>query len=80
MLYKLYKSKITSKKNKELTLVTIHGLSSDGITMILLTNLEVNCKDDVEYIVRLYFLRWRVEEYFKAKKQEFKWEDSLLRT
>ena len=30
--------------------------------------------------VRLYFLRWRIEEYFKAKKQEFKWEDSLLRT
>ena len=74
------KVKLPVRKNKELTLVTIHGLSSDGIPMMLLTNLVVNCKEDAEYIVRLYFLRWRIEEYFKAKKQEFKWEDSLLRT
>ena len=74
------KVKLPVRKNKELTLVTIHGLSSDGIPMMLLTNLVVNCKEDAEYIVRLFFLRWRIEEYFKAKKQEFKWEDSLLRT
>ena len=72
--------KLPARKNKELTLVTIHGLSSDGIPMMLLTNLDVKGKDDAEYVVRLYFLRWRIEEYFKAKKQEFKWEDSLLRT
>ena len=74
------KVKLPVRKNKELILITIHGLSSDGIPMMLLTNLVVNCKEDAEYIVRLYFLRWRIEEYFKAKKQEFKWEDSLLRT
>lgn len=66
-------------KGKEVTLVTIHGLSEDGIPMMLLTNLDVKDKASAEYIVRLYFLRWRIEEYFKVKK-EYKWEDSLLRT
>lgn len=47
--------------------------------MVLLINLEVKNKEDAEYIARLYFLRWRIEEYFKAKKT-YKWENSLLRT
>ena len=47
--------------------------------MMLLTNLEVKNKENAEHIVRLYFLRWRIEEYFKVKK-EYKWENSLLRT
>lgn len=60
-------------------MVTIHGLSDDGIPMMLLTNLDVNDKVSVEHIVRLYFLRWRIEEYLKVKKS-FNWENSLLRT
>ena len=66
-------------KGQEVTLVTIHGLSEDGLPMMLLTNLEVKDKESAEHIVRLYFLRWRIEEYFNVKK-EYKWEDSLLRT
>lgn len=65
--------------SKETTLVTIHGLSEDGIPMMLLTNLDVKNKEDAEHIVRLYFLRWRIEEYFKTKKS-YDWENSLLRT
>ena len=65
-------------KEKDITLVTIHGLSEEG-TMMLLTNLEVNNKETAEYIVRLYFLRWRIEEYFNLKK-EYNWENSLLRS
>ena len=64
---------------KEISLVTIHGLKEDGMPMMLLTNLEVKDKSSAEHIVRLYFLRWRIEEYFKVKK-EYKWENSLLRT
>lgn len=60
-------------------MVTIHGLSDDDITMMLLTNLDVNDKVSAEHIIRLYFLRWRIEEYLKAKKS-FNWENSLLRT
>ena len=55
-------------EGKEITLVTIHGLSEEG-TMMLLTNLEVNNKETAEYIARLYFLRWRIEEYFNLKKE-----------
>ena len=62
---------------KDINLVTIHGLSEEG-TMMLLTNLDVNNKETAEYIARLYFLRWRIEEYFNLKK-EYNWENSLLR-
>lgn len=47
--------------------------------MMLLTNLEVKDKESAEYIVRLYFLRWRIEEYFKTKKS-YNWENSLVRS
>ncbi len=70
---------LPSSKGKEITLVTIHELSEDGLPMMLLTNLEVKDKESAEHIVRLYFLRWRIEEYFKVKK-DYKWEESLLRT
>lgn len=73
------KVKLPAYKEKEVTLVTIHGLSDDDFPMMLLTNIDVKNKESAEYIVRLYFLRWRVEEYFKAKKA-FNWENSLLRT
>ena len=62
----------------DITLVIIYGLSKEG-PMMLLTNLDVNNKETAEYIVRLYFLRWRIEEYFNLKK-EYNWENSLLRT
>lgn len=64
-------------KGTDITLVTIYGLSDEG-TMMLLTNLDVNDKETAEHIVRLYFLRWRIEEYFNLKK-EYNWENSLLR-
>ena len=68
-------------KGHELTLVTIHGLcDEEGLPMMLLTNIKVTEKNSATRIVKLYFLRWRIEEYFKAKKEEFGWEDSLLRT
>ena len=66
-------------KGKTVTLVCIYGLNEEE-PMMLLTNLEVNNKDDALHVARLYFLRWRVEEYFKAKKQNYNWENSLVRT
>ncbi len=71
------KVKLPVYPKQEITLVTIYELSEEP--MILLTNLEVKDKESAEYIVRLYFLRWRIEEYFKAKKS-YNWENSLVRT
>lgn len=74
------KVELPAVKGKKLTLVTVHGLKTeDDMPMMLLTNLEVTNKDDAERIVKIYFLRWRIEEYFNAKK-EFNWENSLVRT
>lgn len=69
--------KLPAYKSKEVSLVTIYGLSEEP--MLLLTNLEVKDKESAEYIVRLYFLRWRIEEYFKTKKS-YNWENSLVRS
>ena len=64
-------------KEKEISLVTVHELGDEP--MMLLTNLDVKDKESALYVVKLYLLRWRIEEYFKAKKA-YNWENSLLRT
>lgn len=84
------KVKLPAYEKKEITLVTVHGLDDDidndnrkygeEKIMMFLTNLEVKDKDSAERIVRTYFLRWRIEEYFKSKKQDYKWEKSIVRT
>ena len=71
------KGKISTKlmyrgENKECSIS--YTISEEG-TMMLLTN----NKETAEYIARLYFLRWRIEEYFNLKK-EYNWENSLLRS
>ena len=48
--------------------------------MKLLTNIEIKDKDDVIKVVRLYLSRWRIEEYFRGKKQEYDFENMRVRT
>lgn len=77
-------------KEKEVCLVSVYGLKDDidsdndkygdDNVIMFLTNMEVFDKESAERIVRIYFLRWRIEEYFKSKKQNYKWEDSIVRT
>ena len=64
---------------KEYELVFVHGLSEEK-PLILLTNRNIKSKKDVIKVVRLYFYRWRVEEYFRTKKQEYDFENIRLRT
>ena len=64
---------------KEYNFVMVYGLSEKEPLMIL-TNREINSTSDLRRIVRIYFSRWRIEEYFRAKKQEYKFEKMLLRT
>lgn len=47
--------------------------------MMLATNKELKSKDDVVRIARLYFSRWRNEEYFRCKKQVFQFENFRVR-
>ena len=48
--------------------------------MELLTNINLDNKDDVIKIVRLYLSRWRIEEHFRGKKQEYDFENMRVRT
>ncbi len=67
----------SNKKNYEL--VFVYGLSEER-SLILLTNRSIHSKEDVIKVVRLYFYRWRVEEYFRSKKQEYEFENMRVRT
>ena len=64
---------------KDYELVFVYGLSEER-PLILLTNRNIKSKEDVIKVVRLYFYRWRVEEYFRTKKQEYDFENIRLRT
>lgn len=80
--YEVYIShtRVTLPYNKkDYELVIVYGLSEDR-PLILLTNRSIKSKEDVIKIVRMYFYRWRVEEYFRAKKQEYEFENLRVRT
>ena len=80
--YEVYVShtKVTLPYNKkEYELVIVYGLSEER-PLILLTNRNIKSKEDVIKVVRMYFYRWRIEEYFRAKKQEYKFENMRIST
>ena len=72
------KIQMTNNK-KKYELVFVYGLSEER-PLILLTNRTIQSKEDVIKVVRLYFYRWRVEEYFRSKKQEYEFENMRVRT
>ena len=73
-------TKVTLPYNKkDYELVIVYGLSEER-PLILLTNRSIHSKEDVIKVVRLYFYRWRVEEYFRSKKQEYDFENMRVRS
>lgn len=71
------KVQITAKK-KWINLVLVYGLGETP--MMLASNIPIKSKEDVIKITRCYLNRWRIEEYFKFKKQEYKFENFRART
>ena len=60
--------------NKTLVLVAVYGFGAQP--MLLLTNLDLSEKKKMCMIAtKVYLMRWRIEEYFKFKKQQFELED-----
>lgn len=47
--------------------------------MMLATNKKIKSKEDVVNIDLTYFSRWRIEEYFRCKKQMFQFENFRVR-
>ena len=70
------KVQITASR-KDIYLVLVYGITEHP--MMLATNKEIKSKDDVIRIARLYFSRWRIEEYFRCKKQVFQFENFRIR-
>ena len=70
------KVQITASR-KDIYLILVYGLSENP--MMLATNKKIESKDDVIRIARLYFSRWRIEEYFRSKKQIFQFENFRVR-
>ena len=48
--------------------------------MMLASNIPIKSKEDVIKNRRCYLDRWRIEEYFKFKKQEYNFENFRVRT
>lgn len=58
-------------KNKQLTLVIIKGYGGTDAYMALLSSKNVSGKNAVLEIVNNYVSRWKIEENFKFKKQQY---------
>ena len=79
------KSKEAKKlSQKALTMVVVKGFALDDRTlneayMVLLTSRTISGKAQALQVVRDYALRWKIEENFKYKKQQFEIEKIKVR-
>lgn len=62
---------------KNICLVLVYGITEHP--MMLATNKEIRSKEDVINVAKTYFSRWRIEEYFRCKKQIFQFENFRVR-
>ena len=51
----------------------VYGLTEHP--MMLATNKDIKSKEDVIAVAKQYFSRWKIEEYFRCKKQMFQFEN-----
>ena len=70
------KVQITASK-KDIYLVLVYGITEHP--MMLAANKKIKSKEDVVNIALTYFSRWRIEEYFRCKKQMFQFENFRVR-
>lgn len=70
------KVQITASR-KDIYLVLVYGITEHP--MMLATNKRISSKEDVIRVAKLYFSRWRIEEYFRCKKQMFRFEHFRVR-
>jgi hypothetical protein len=64
--------------NRKLNLVVVYGFGSQP--MLLLTNLKSDDNRLANTIVKVYLMRWRIEEHFRFKKQQYSFEDFRVRS
>lgn len=74
------KVQLPKLKDKDLTLVIVYREDKENDPMYLLTDIDVKNKEDVIKVTKIYMLRWRIEEYFRAKKQNYDFENFRVRS
>ncbi len=70
------KVQITASR-KNIFLVLVYGITKHP--MMLATNKEIRPKEDVINVAKIYFSRWKIEEYFRCKKQKFQFKNFRVR-
>ena len=65
-------------KGTKLNLVVVYGFGA--LPMMLITNLSSDDKRICVAVCKVYLMRWRIEEYFKFKKQSFDYENLRVRS
>ena len=70
------KVQITASR-KDIYLGLVYGITEHP--MMLVTNKEIRSREDVIKVAKTYFSRWRIEEYFRCKKQMFQFENFRVR-
>lgn len=65
--------KLCEFKDVPLNLVVVYGFGNTP--MMLITNLKSDDKCLSTAVCKVYLMRWRIEEYFKFKKQNFDFEN-----
>jgi len=63
---------------RQFRLVCLHGLAEEPL--MLLTNLEQGDPRLNTAVVKVYLMRWRIEEHFRFKKQEYGLENFRVRS
>ncbi len=69
--------KLTSSK-RTVRLLLVYGIGEKP--MMLVTNRVVNSKEEAVDILRTYMSRWRIEEYFRFKKEDYGFENIRVRS
>ena len=69
---------VLSGSDRALSIILVYGLADHP--MVLATNLNTDTKNLVLTAMRHYFSRWRIEEYFRCKKQMFDFENFRVRS
>lgn len=67
-------------ENKILYLVVIKSTEFPNNPMMLVTNLKPENEEFTKIVNKVYIFRWKIEEYFRFKKQQFGFEKEMVRT
>ncbi|MCQ2755204.1 MAG: transposase [bacterium] len=70
--------RLVCRPKDDLNLVVCYGFGKEP--MLIITNLQSTDKRLGVAVVKVYLMRWRIEEYYRFKKQQFGYENLRVRS